>query len=89
MGEEDYRYYRLDGTGWLHGAEWFEAASDGDAIAQIEAKHPGAMCEVWQGQRLVGRLAPGRLSPSARPNPSASSSPSGTGSTGPARVRNI
>ena len=61
MAQESYRYYCLDSTGHLHSADWFEAQSDEDAIAQIEAKHPDALCEIWHGQRLVARLSPKRL----------------------------
>ena len=31
------------------------------AVAHIEAKHPDALCEIWQGKRLVARLSPERL----------------------------
>ncbi len=62
MSLQPYRYYCLDKTGQLHSAEWFEAASDEDAITQIEAKHPDALCEIWHAQRLVATLLPRRLS---------------------------
>jgi len=58
---ETYRYYCLDGVGHLQGADWFEADSDEEAIAHIEAKHPDAKCEIWQGQRLVASISPKRL----------------------------
>ena len=58
---ENYRYYCLDHAGYLHSAEWFDAASDADAIAQIEAKHSGDRCEIWEGHRLVAKLSPERL----------------------------
>jgi hypothetical protein len=61
MSRETYRYYCLDGAGQLHSAEWFPAQSDEDAIAQIETKHPDALCEIWQGKRLVAKLSPRRL----------------------------
>lgn len=61
MSLETYRYYRLDGVGHLHGAEWFEAPSDEDAIGQVEVMHPDGMCEIWQGARLVAKLSPRRL----------------------------
>ncbi len=57
-----YRYYCLDSTGRLHSAQWFNATNDAEAIAQIEAKHPDATCEIWQDNRLVAKLAPQRLS---------------------------
>jgi hypothetical protein len=56
MPSGNYRYYCLDGSGQLHGAEWFHAESDMDAIAQVEARHPDAKCEIWQDYRLVAKL---------------------------------
>lgn len=61
MPPENYRFYCLDGAGQLHDAEWFEAASDQDAIARIKNKHPDSKCEIGQGQRLVAAIAPMRL----------------------------
>ena len=61
MSSETYRYYCLDGIGHLYGADWFEAASDEDAIRKIEAKHPDALCEIWQRNRLVARVGPEKL----------------------------
>ena len=61
MAQNGYRYYCLDNRRQLHSAEWFEAASDKDAIAQVEARHPDALCEIWQGQRLVAKLSAMRL----------------------------
>jgi hypothetical protein len=62
MALENYRYSCLDGTGHLPSAEWFHAVGDEDAIAQIEAKHADATCEIWQENRLVAKLSPRRLS---------------------------
>ena len=61
MSSEKYRYYCFDSKGSLYGAEWFEAENDDAAIAQIEAKHPDGLCEVWLGRRLVARFGPERL----------------------------
>jgi len=58
MSSENYRYYCLDEVGRLHDAAWFAADSDEDAVAQIEAKHPGSTCEIWQGRRLVASIYP-------------------------------
>ena len=58
MSLETYRYFCLDGTGKLHNAELITAKSDDEAVAQIEAKHPDAHCEIWQGKRLVAKLLP-------------------------------
>ena len=63
MSSENYRCYRLDGDGRLHFAEWFSAASDAQAIEQIQGKHPNAKCEIWQGKRLVTKLSPSQFSP--------------------------
>ena len=62
MPSENYRYYCLDGAGRLHEANWFYAASDDDAVALIQAKHPDAKCEIWLGKRLVAALSPRRRS---------------------------
>ena len=61
MAQETYRYYCLDSTGHLHSAEWFEAESDEDAIAQVEALYPNELCEIWKASRLVAKLSPRRL----------------------------
>jgi len=61
MPSENYRYYRLDSSGCLHEAEWFDAAGDEDATAQIRDRHPDARCEIWHGQRLVASISPVRL----------------------------
>ena len=61
MPSATYRYYHLDGLGHLHEAEWFEAADDQDAVAQIEARRADGTCEIWQGTRLVTKLSPARL----------------------------
>lgn len=61
MPVQDYRYYCLDGSGHLHEAEWFQAANDKDAIAQISAKHPDSKCEIWRGSRMVASISPVRL----------------------------
>ena len=64
VSQENYRYYCLDDAGRLHEAEWFESESDEEAIAKIQAEHPDATCEIWQGNRLVATLTPRRLSAS-------------------------
>ena len=63
MIKAHYRFYRLDGAGRLHEAEWFEAESDEIATALVEAKYPGSRCEIWQGTRLVAQLAPKPVAP--------------------------
>ena len=61
MSPEKYRYYCFDSTGNLYGAEWFDAESDEDAIAQVETKHPDGLCEIWQDRRLVAKIGAQRL----------------------------
>ena len=58
MPSKNCRYFCLDSSGKLYGAEWFYPASDDEAVAQIKAKHPGNTCEIWQGQRLVAKVEP-------------------------------
>ena len=60
MSSRDYRYYQLDGVGHLHGAEWFKADSDENAIAFIAAKYPDSSWEIWEGERMVSSQAPSR-----------------------------
>ena len=63
MPSENYRYYRLNASAHLAFAEWFEAASDEEAIVQIETKHRHERSEIWQGTRLVAKLFPGHFNP--------------------------
>lgn len=52
-----YRLYCLDGAGRISQAEWLQALSDEDAIAQARALKNGARkCEVWEQGRLVAAL---------------------------------
>ena len=60
MSSKTYRYYCLDSTGRLHNADWFQADSDEEAIARVEAKHPDGKCEVWEEHRMVAALEPAR-----------------------------
>jgi len=61
MPTPNYRYYCHDREGRLHNADWFFAADDEAAIAHVEALHPGATCEVWEGKRLVASISAARL----------------------------
>lgn len=56
MPSNNYRYLCYDAAGNLHGPTAFSAASDEDAIAKIEAKHPHDLCEIWQERRLVATI---------------------------------
>jgi len=52
-----YRLYCLDGAGHISLADWIEAASDAEALAEArQLKKDALQCEVWQGDRLVGSL---------------------------------
>lgn len=52
-----YRIYRLEGDGRISGAEWIEAADDQVALEQARKQARGSRHELWQGHRLVGRIA--------------------------------
>lgn len=62
MQPDWYRFYRLDGAGLIHEAEWFDAADDTEAANQVAARHPDATCEIWRDKRLVVSLKPNRFS---------------------------
>lgn len=67
MPSDPYRYYCFDSLGQLHNASTFQAAdNDQAAIVLIEAKHPKDTCEIWQGKRLVAKVAP---KPASRAGP--------------------
>ena len=51
-----YRVYCLDGAGKVRAAEWIEAEDDSAAIASARQFKKAVRCEVWNGQRLVGRV---------------------------------
>ena len=51
-----YRVYCLDGTGKVWAAEWIEADDDAAAIQSARQFKSAVRCEVWNGQRLVGRV---------------------------------
>ena len=53
----DYRVYCLDAKGHIGLADWIEAATDEDAVAQARRmKRDALKCEVWQRSRLVAVL---------------------------------
>ena len=58
----NYRVYCHDGVNKVVSAEWVEAQSDEDAIALVQSKYHQYDCELWQGRRLVARIASNRLS---------------------------
>ena len=52
-----YRVYCMDGAGHISLADWIEATTDEDAIAQARRlKRHALKCEVWQHSRLVAAL---------------------------------
>ncbi|HET6942227.1 MAG TPA: hypothetical protein VFH89_08705 [Sphingomicrobium sp.] len=58
-----YRVYCLDGAGKVWAAEWIEADDDAAALEAARQFTRAVQCEVWQGQRAVGRVAlkPGQV----------------------------
>ena len=55
-----YRLYCLDGAGKITTAEWLEAEDDSAALQQVRDLKHRLACEVWERQRLVGRVEPYR-----------------------------
>lgn len=54
---DDYRLYRVDGTGQIQLVELLKAGDDDDAVQQArKLGRDGLKCEVWQGRRLVTTL---------------------------------
>ena len=51
-----YRVYCLDGAGRVLAAEWIEADDDAAALESARQFTKAVQCEVWQRQRLVGRV---------------------------------
>jgi hypothetical protein len=58
-----YRMYCLDGAGKVWAAEWIEADDDAAALEIAREFKDAVRCEVWQGQRLLGRVQPGESWP--------------------------
>lgn len=52
--------YCLDGAGKIRSFELIAAADDDDAVAKVRAKKLTVRCELWDGNRLVGWVAPHR-----------------------------
>lgn len=53
-----YRLYCLDGAGKITTAEWLESDSDASVLEQVRQRRLSLTCEVWDRQRLVGKVAP-------------------------------
>ena len=54
----DYRMYCLDDSGKIREADWIEAKSDDEALVLVRARKLPFACEIWAGNRLVGRTVP-------------------------------
>lgn len=52
----NYRVYCLDGANKVASAGWVEADGDEAAVEQVKERFAGYKCELWDGQRLVGRI---------------------------------
>ncbi len=52
-----YRLYFIDGAGKFTAAEWIEADGDESAVAAAHALNKSVRCELWQGRRLIARIA--------------------------------
>jgi hypothetical protein len=55
-----YRLYRLDGAGKISSAEWIEATDDEDAARQARLRAKDGTSEVWERNRLIARIEPGK-----------------------------
>jgi hypothetical protein len=66
----NYRVYCYDGVGKLWVADWIEAATDADALAEARTLNAAVRCEVWQRDRLVGSIETSREPPGS-PEPAA------------------
>lgn len=55
-----YRVYCLDGAGRVRTGEWIEADSDSAALEAARQFKDAVRCEVWLGERLVGKVEPER-----------------------------
>jgi hypothetical protein len=55
-----YRLYRLDGAGRISSAEWLEATDDEDAARKARERSLDGTCEVWERNRLIARIEPGK-----------------------------
>ena len=55
-----YRLYWLDGAGKIATAEWLQADDDACATRQVQERAAPGVCEIWERNRLVGRVEPRR-----------------------------
>ena len=61
----NYRLYCLDGAGKIAQADWLEAHDDRHALEQASERRYPFTCEVWERDRLVGRVEAYRDAPPA------------------------
>jgi hypothetical protein len=54
-----HRSYQSDGAGRFFGAQRIEARDDEAALAAACAPSASTACEIWQGQRFVGKITGG------------------------------
>lgn len=64
-----YRLYCFDVARKAVSADFLHASSDEEAMAHAQANCAALKCEIWDGERLVGRLDDKRsTSPSGSPS---------------------
>jgi len=52
----NYRVYCYDGVGKLRAADWIDAASDDEAMAEARTMKVAVRGEVWLRDRLIGTI---------------------------------
>jgi hypothetical protein len=60
---KNYRVYCLDGASRIQSVEIVEAVNDAEALVAAKKLHQGFGREVWDRDRLVGKIQP-KTSPS-------------------------
>ncbi len=55
----NFRLYRLDGAGKIGSAEWLEAEDENHALQLARELNAATAVEVWNRNKLVGRVQPG------------------------------
>jgi hypothetical protein len=53
---KQYRIYCLNEEGRFHKVEEITASNDAEAVARARTLGHDGECEIWNGDRLVGRL---------------------------------
>ena len=53
---QHYRLYCFDGANKISGVHEIEAENDALALEESKSIKPGVRCELWQRERLVGRI---------------------------------